>query len=172
MNSQPDARTAAKRSERRRLEPGTAPPLAAVAAIIGLAPTLGGAVVALAPIIPAVTRDEALRAVIAGVAVLLSLHGGIRWGLAARNELRVAGSSNLLLPLLPALAAWTALLLPSLPGLAVATAASAGQGAADVFAAEGGAAPVWYGRLRLRQTLALIAILAATFVGVAFGARS
>ena len=48
-------------------------------------------------------------------------------------------------------------------------AATAGQGAWDVWSAEAGLAPSWYGRLRLQLTVAATLILVATLAFTAIG---
>jgi len=97
-------------------------------------------------------------------AVLLSLLGGIRWGMAVRLSMSRRDSLLLATGLLPMLVGWVALLLPAGPALGLLAAAFAGQGAWDVWSIEAGRGPPWYGRLRMSFTILVTAILAATLI--------
>lgn len=157
---------AAAKPRRRRAAPSVVRP-ATISGLAALAPLLAAAVAVAAGGVGPLGREAALTGLIGYGALLLSFIGGVGWGALGRAELHPAGTQAFLLTLLPVLAAWTGLLLPPLTGLAVLAAATAAQGVVDVWAADAGASPAWYGRLRLYQTLAVEALLAATFVSVA-----
>ena len=59
----------------------------------------------------------------------------------------------------PVAVAIVAMLLPPAAALSVLAAGFAGQGAWDVWTAERGQGPAWYGRLRMRLTVVATAIL-------------
>ncbi|MDN2567782.1 DUF3429 domain-containing protein [Aquibium sp. A9E412] len=89
--------------------------------------------------------------------IILSFLGGVRWGLA------IAGGGrqrrDLALGVVPALAGWATFALPAAPAFAVLAVCFAGHGAWDSFAVAEGAAPEWYGRLRLWLTVLVVAAL-------------
>ena len=97
-------------------------------------------------------------------AVILSFLGGIRWGIATRDN-DAATTRGLLLSVIPSLAGWVALALPDPHAFALLAAGFAGQGAWDQFAVNGGRAPDWFGRLRMRLTLLVVpALIAAVWL--------
>jgi hypothetical protein len=97
-------------------------------------------------------------------AVILSFMGGVQWGLAVASggsDLRRYGIS-----VVPALLAWLGLYLGALNGLLVVAAAFAALLAYDLWTVRRGEAPAWYGRLRVRLTVAVLAmLLSAAWLG-------
>ena len=99
-------------------------------------------------------------------AIILSFLGGIRWGLATRDDNET--TPRLLgLSVLPPLAGWAALMVPDMTGFAMLAVTFAAHGAWDQFAVHGGAAPVWFGRLRMRMTILVTATMVLAMVAVA-----
>lgn len=93
-------------------------------------------------------------------ALILSFMGGAQWGLStARAEGPKARA--LAVSVLPALFAWAAFLIPTGPGLLALSAAFLALMLYDLWTVRRGEAPVWYGRLRVGLTLAVIASLGA-----------
>lgn len=93
-------------------------------------------------------------------ALILSFMGGAQWGLStARPEGPKARA--LAVSVLPALFAWAAFLIPTGPGLLALSAAFLALMLYDLWTVRRGEAPVWYGRLRVGLTLAVIASLSA-----------
>ncbi|MDP1875230.1 DUF3429 domain-containing protein [Phenylobacterium sp.] len=121
-------------------------PFLALALLIAL----GGAGV-LAP-------EQAERVLRLYAALILSFMGGAQWGLATA---RASGPSAraLAVSVLPALFAWAAFLIPSGPGLLALSAAFLALMLYDLWTVRRGEAPVWYGRLRIGLTLAVVASL-------------
>ena len=102
---------------------------------IGLAP-LGG------------TSAPALATALATYgAVIVSFLGGIRWGLATRDDQRVV-AVQYALAVIPSLLAWAALGLPTAWSLAALGVVALVLGPMDLQLV-GTLAPVWYGRLRI-----------------------
>ena len=85
---------------------------------------------------------------------------------APTGETTPRGALTIAASVLPALAAVVALLLPDAAGLGLLAAGLAGVGAWDVWSAEAGGAPSWYGRLRLRATLAAAAALVVVLLSL------
>lgn len=95
-------------------------------------------------------------------AVVLSFLGGIRWGLVLERRVDHAAVS---MGVLPPLAGWAALLTPAPSCFVLLAIAFAAHGAWDSFAAgDEGAVPAWFGRLRIRLTMAAVAFLLLAFV--------
>jgi hypothetical protein len=91
-------------------------------------------------------------------ALILSFMGGAQWGLTtARPEGPKA--RGLAVSVLPALFAWAAFLIPTGPGLLALSAAFLALMLYDLWTVRRGEAPVWYGRLRVGLTLAVVAAL-------------
>ena len=110
----------------------------------------------------------ALRGLVAYGVLLLAFVGGIRRGSSLRGEPSDRPALQLLGTVGATAAGWLALMRPPTVGLAILAAATAAQGAVDVWSAER-TGPAWWGRLRLRQTLLAEAVLSATLVGLALG---
>lgn len=95
-------------------------------------------------------------------AAILSFMAGVQWGFTVRApDGSWAGWRGYAVSVLPALTAWLALLLPPRPGLVVLATGFAALLAYDLWTVRHGYAPDWYGRLRLRLTAAVVALLAA-----------
>lgn len=108
----------------------------------------------------------AFRALVTYGAVIASFLGGIRWGVAVRDEAR-AGPTDYVLSVVPPLVAWAILALPppsAALGLAVLI---GGWGALDQDLPKRGLAPPWFGALR-----ALLSGGAALALAVAWWASS
>lgn len=142
------------------------PPLAAGLGAAGLLPFLAGALFAwLAP-------EAALLEVPAGyllvgyAAVILAFVGGAHWGLASAG--RPAAPPGWLLggSVVASLVGWAAMLLAPPPGLALLVIAFLAVLLLDRRAAQERLAPAWWWRLRLRLTLAVIALLIAAIAGL------
>jgi hypothetical protein len=142
---------------------------------MALALGLGGAIpfaalaFAVATDQPRLMGLDALFALIAYGATILSFLGGIRWGLAVETRPGEGQAGNLALSVVPSLAGWVALLLPSLPGLALLLAGVLLMGAADLAMVRAGHAPAWYGRLRLLLTAIVGLSLFVAFGGLVLG---
>lgn len=148
---------------------GLVDPTAPLPTVIGLAtllPLLAAAL--LIPIQAPSPFDPAtvISAMVGYGAVLLSMLGGVRWGMALRPAMGRRQSLTLAAGLLPVLVGWVALFLPAGPALGLLAAAFAGQGAWDVWAVEAGSGPPWYGRLRILFTVLATTILAVTLMVV------
>ena len=144
-----------------RLLVADAPIGAAVLAYALLLPPVALLVTVLVGGVGTLAATEAATALAAYAAVLLSLHAGIRYGQLIRSD---AGFLRLAAPLLAPLVGWAALLLPLPDAAAVLAAASAAQGASDVWAADGVRLPSWYGRLRARTTPIVVLALILAFL--------
>ncbi|MDP2212287.1 DUF3429 domain-containing protein [Phenylobacterium sp.] len=96
-------------------------------------------------------------------AVILSFMGGAQWGLAtARADGPKARA--LAVSVLPALFAWAAFLVPAGPGLLALSAAFLALMLYDLWTVGRGEAPLWYGRLRVGLTLAVVGALQIALV--------
>jgi hypothetical protein len=84
-------------------------------------------------------------------AVMLSFLGGIRWGLALRED--SGDVRDLLFSIVPVIFGWAAMLLPVSYSLLVLLVAFCGQGAWDSFSFHRGIAPEWFAHLRIVMTL-------------------
>lgn len=133
-------------------------------AYAGLVPVLGAGLAMLADAAPPFDRAGASRAAVVFAAVALAFLGGVRWGMALKVSPRRNEGLAMLAAALPVVVAAAALLLPVPAGLGLLAAGFAGQGAWDVWTVEGGQAPAWYGRLRMRLTIAMTVILVAAFI--------
>jgi hypothetical protein len=141
---------------------GDVPGSAALIAYAGLGPMVAGFIVVFAGGIGAVGRDTALAILTRYAAVALTFLAGIRWGTA----IRLAGGTQDILAILAGplivLLAWIATLLPAPAALGLLAAGFAAQGAWDVWTADLGRLPAWYGGLRLRLTLIAVGLLVLT----------
>ena len=137
------------------------PRTAAGLTALGVLPFAGGA--ALAWIWPDFEAIQAIDAVIAYGAVILSFLGGIHWGFAAApGAAKTRNAVTYGLSVLPSLLAWAALLLPQSIGLGLLMVAVAGVLPIDRRAVALGAAPGWWMSLRLPVTGVVLLCLAAT----------
>lgn len=136
--------------------------VASLIAYAGLGPMLAGLVIVAANGLGNVSRATALAVLIRYAAVSLSFLAGIRWGMAMRLGSAREEVVAIMLAPLPVLLAWIATLLPAPIALGLLAACFAGQGAWDVWTADRGRMPSWYGALRLRLTGAAVAILVLT----------
>jgi hypothetical protein len=137
-----------------------------IAAYAGLAVILAAAAVVLVGGVGALSADAALILLKSLSAITLAFLGGIRWGMAMRVETTPRGALTIAASVVPAVVATVALLLPDAAGLGVLAAGLAGIGAWDVWSAEAGGAPSWYGRLRLRATLIAAAALVVVLLSL------
>ena len=106
-------------------------------------------------------QQNAVFALGAYGAIILSFLGGVRWGnlLNSKTQLRYWGP--LFFSVLPSLVAWPALLLPTAWMLSVLAAGFVLQYAYDVEGVRQKILPAWFGRLRtILTTGAIISILA------------
>ncbi len=111
-------------------------------------------------------RDQTIMLLKGYAAVILSFLGGIRWGLATRDDDETT-PGILAMSVLPSLAGWLALLMPDLYSFAWLAACFAGQGAVDQFAVHAGKAPAWFGHLRMRLTVLVTAAMLLALFAVA-----
>jgi hypothetical protein len=101
-------------------------------------------------------HDEALSALIAYGAVILSFLGGARWGLVISGASPVTFAFQLGIIVLPSLAGWVAVLIENPAGLIVLSVAFSLMLFTDYIIS---GAPVWYLRLRVALSLPVIACL-------------
>jgi hypothetical protein len=95
-------------------------------------------------------------------AVILSVLGGVHWGLsiaAQSNADQPELQTRLILSVIPSLAAWVALLFPQNTGLLILAAAIAAMLWVDIRASRTGHAPQWYPKLRIPLTCVVVAAL-------------
>ncbi|MCB1418261.1 MAG: DUF3429 domain-containing protein [Notoacmeibacter sp.] len=99
-------------------------------------------------------------------ALILAFLGGIRWGLATRDDddrtPRLLAFSTI-----PQLVGWGALALPDMYAFALLAAAFAAHGAWDQFAVHNAQAPDWFGKLRMRLTMLVTAAMIVAMIAVA-----
>ncbi len=84
-------------------------------------------------------------------AIILSFLGGIRWGMALREE--PVDYRSLAFSVVPSLTGWFALFLPDTVGLPVLLVAYCAQGAWDSISIHAGKAPAWFASVRIVLTL-------------------
>lgn len=96
-------------------------------------------------------------------ALFLTFLGGIRWGVAIRED-RHAAVRDLLLSALALVLGWAAFAAPVPYTFAALAVVYAAVGAWDSFASHAQSAPAWYGRLRVWQTTIIVAALILAFV--------
>ena len=102
-------------------------------------------------------------------AVILSFMGGVHWGLAMRESMvgdRNIQASHLGFSVVPALAGWLAILLTTPAALAILALAFLALLIVDAGWASGNCAPVWYGRLRLQLSLAVLVSLGVAWASI------
>lgn len=147
------------------------PIAAAVLGAAGVIPFAGLALVVLFGGLGPLGRDDAIHALVAYGAVILSFLGGIRWGgsLWLKDEGRQA--RVLTASVVPSLAGWVALLLPQGWALTLLLVGFVAQGTWDASGRGWeGRLPGWFRDLRVRLTLAVTAILAAMLYAIGLGA--
>ena len=94
-------------------------------------------------------------------AIIVSFLGGIRWGLALRGGEDPAPYA---ISIVPSLVAWAALAAPEPWRLVILGVVALALGPIDLELVRSGAAPAWFGRLRLiLSTGAGVALLLAAF---------
>jgi len=141
---------------------------------LGAVPFVALALALVVPSIAAAPRAGLAPALVAYGAVILSFLGAVHWGLAIAPAPTVGSPGPALLlrlggSVLPSLAGWGALLLPTVPGLVALAGAFAAMLVIDRRAAQIGAAPAWYPKLRL--PLSLVAIASLLLAAAAVAAR-
>lgn len=155
-----------------RTEP--APLAALLLGFAGLIPFAGGAV-ALFVTARGPTGDTLLvLPILAYGAVILSFLGGVRWGLAFREESAERQARAFAYSIVPSLVAWVAVALAThhLSAFLLLIGAHAVQGWYDVTTAVRGGAPAWYPRLRLYLTSGAILCLSAALLALLLAGRT
>jgi hypothetical protein len=94
--------------------------------------------------------------------LFLTFLGGIRWGVAMRDNNPSAGS-DLWISVLPLGFGCAALAAPMPYAFAALAVIFAALGAWDTYASHEGSAPRWYGRLRSWQTVLIVAAMVLAF---------
>jgi hypothetical protein len=109
------------------------------------------------------------RAVRCPRGLILSFLGGVHWGVAIAEfgpDIAVCRiSRRLAYSVVPSLIGWGALFLAPPIGLMVLAAAFAGMLAFDLRAGRSGELPVWYPKLRLPLSVAVVASLGVAVLG-------
>ncbi len=95
--------------------------------------------------------------------LFLTFLGGIRWGVAMHDR-RTGATRDLLVSVLPLGFGCAALSAPVPYVFAALAAIFAALGAWDSLASHAQAAPAWYGRLRVWQTIIIVVTLIVAFV--------
>ncbi|MGD9915543.1 MAG: DUF3429 domain-containing protein [Rhizobiaceae bacterium] len=96
-------------------------------------------------------------------ALYLTFLGGIRWGVAIGDS-RSAAARDLALSALSLVLGWAAFAAPIPYTFAALAVVYAAVGAWDSLASHAQAAPAWYGRLRVWQTIIIVVTLIVAFV--------
>ncbi|MGE0502161.1 MAG: DUF3429 domain-containing protein [Rhizobiaceae bacterium] len=107
-------------------------------------------------------RDGTIELLVIYAALFLSFLGGVRWGTAMTAD-RAKGSFDLVVSVLPMLAAWASFALETPYTFAALAVLFAAAGAWDALSAGDRATPAWYGRLRVRQTAVIVATMVLAF---------
>ncbi len=113
--------------------------------------------------------ERASFVLVAYGAVILSFMGAVHWGLIISPGAGGGGKEAtrwLSLGVIPGLLGWLALMIDPLPALVLLALAFAGVYTLDRFAIAAELAPLWYGRLRLRLTTAVILCLLLGVAGI------
>lgn len=84
-------------------------------------------------------------------AIILSFLGGIRWGMALRDD--PVDHRSMAISVAPSIVGWLALFLAAPIGLPILLVAYCAQGAWDSFSIHAGKAPAWFAGLRITLTL-------------------
>jgi len=111
-------------------------------------------------------RDNTILLLKTYGALLLSFLGGIRFGLAVASD-EPGQRSALWLSVVPVIAGWAALWLAEPYSFALLAVTFAAHGAWDSFAAHSGAAPEWFGRMRVRLTALVVIAMVVAFLASA-----
>jgi hypothetical protein len=135
------------------------PPVAIILTAAGAVPFIGLASVAFIADVP--WQGQSLDALMTYAAVILAFMGAIHWGLALAPGASSEPSASLLAGVVPALVGWGATMLPLNLGFIVLALAFVAVLGFDLTAIGNGAAPSWYGRLRLPVTLVVVLSLVA-----------
>lgn len=98
-------------------------------------------------------------------ALVLTFLAGVRLGFSMAGREEVSGR-EVLLALVPVLAAWVALILVPRYALGLLAIAFAAQGALDAFGVHAGTLPEWYGKLRMRMTFLKVAAMIAALIAI------
>lgn len=93
--------------------------------------------------------------------VILSFIAGIRWGAAFQSD---KAPRFFALSVVPALVAWGTVFLAPIVAIAILAMTVAAHGAWDVIAAQNNEVPAWYGELRMRITVLVVAALLAAIL--------
>jgi hypothetical protein len=137
-----------------------------IAAYAGLAVIVAAASATLVGGVGPLGRGLALALLKSLSAVTLAFLGGIRWGMAMRVENTPRGALTIAASVVAPFVAAIALLLPDAAALGLLAAGLAGIGAWDVWSAEAGGVPSWYGRLRLHATLVAAAAVVVVLLSL------
>lgn len=106
--------------------------------------------------LPFLTAEFGLRASATLGAIILSLAGGIRWGVALNYEPGRRQSSELIASALAVLVGCSALLLSPPIGLILLIAGFLLQALRDILSVEQGRLPQWFGNLRMLLTMGVV----------------
>jgi hypothetical protein len=130
----------------------------------GLVPFVGlSAALALGVSLPAFADDDSMRVALVGYGVvILSFLGGVRWGVAIKEDENGDGKANrdFIISVVPALVAWFAWFQPAPADLWWLAAAHVLLGLLDYGLACRVLVPEWFGRMRL----GLSAVAAASLI--------
>lgn len=102
---------------------------------------------------------QAVQTLVLYGAIILSFMGGAQWGLAMHSGAEEALATRLAVSVLPALAAFALALEPARVALIGLAAVFLLLLIYDFSTVRGGLAPLWYARLRLQLTLAVVLCL-------------
>ncbi|MGC8535054.1 MAG: DUF3429 domain-containing protein [Rhizomicrobium sp.] len=145
-----------------RQELATIPPLVLGLTAAGALPFVGLATMAFlgGPL----WQADGLNDLMTYGAVILAFMGAVHWGLALAPGAVAEPSASLLAGVIPALVGWGATMLPPSLGFIVLALSFIAVLGFDFVAIRNGAAPSWYGRLRLPVTLVVVlSLMAASF---------
>lgn len=140
------------------------PPIALWLGLAGLLPFIGAAIAVW--LSDTEQQPQAVFALLAYGAVILSFLGGVRWGAVLRNQAALEQAHPLVMSILPSLVAWLALLVPPTAGLTLLIIGLSGQFLYDRAAARSDELPAWYGRLRVILSIGAVTSLAVALVGI------
>jgi len=110
---------------------------------------------------------DSTHVLITYAAIILSFMGAIHWGAAIANAAR-QHSKDLVVSVVPALAAWLALLLPEIFALVILFVGFILLITYDLAVAKSQALPNWYLSMRIRLTFIVTICLAGAFIAAAF----
>lgn len=101
-------------------------------------------------------------------AIILSFLGGIRWGVAIANDPDEAISRTLVYSVAPSLWGWAAFFAPAPVNFLMFAIGFLAMGRWDLALVQEGAAPAWFGKLRLILTMLVV----PTMLIASFGAMA